>query len=389
MGPDLLHAKSYVVAKRPTVGVAWKFGEGVPAQASSSSSDCGSKLRGPCGQGLVSSQVLSPLQTLWCLCPSTLFETVPEQGTIVIHQTVTLVEECSIKFHLQPNENLNKMASEDILPFNSPPHLNSSISDHQWQTTFINATTNSDINFDHAEAHHRYISRGGQIFMTGVYIFGAVANIFSLLLLSQGKQARNKKLTLMIRCLAANDLMALGSSFFLVYMRIYLDPSFVASRWFCGLRVLTRFFGFSSGSVASVMAVERFIALTRPFFYQKLFFGLRLNCARTRYDQAMLHKTRGDLYASHISHNSKSFSFVIYLLQSGRTCGAPVGDSHQIRKKVLAFVVGIVMCLGSSYFHSDEGMYFLGGVGHDRQWPLCLILDSHVDAVTIVLLTTP
>lgn len=163
------------------------------------------------------------------------------------------------------------MASENILPFttSSPPHLNSSISssDHQW---FINATAaNSDANFD-ATQQHRYISRGGQFFMTGVYIFGAVANIFSLLLLSQGKQARNRKLTLMIRCLAANDLMALGSSFFLVYMRIYLDPGFVASRWFCGLRVLTRFFGFSSGSVASVMAVERFIALTRPFFYQKV-----------------------------------------------------------------------------------------------------------------------
>ncbi|GBM40914.1 hypothetical protein AVEN_234048-1 [Araneus ventricosus] len=42
-----LHAKSYVVAKRPPVGVTRKFGEGVPAQASSSSSDRGSKLRGP------------------------------------------------------------------------------------------------------------------------------------------------------------------------------------------------------------------------------------------------------------------------------------------------------------------------------------------------------
>ncbi|GBM79985.1 hypothetical protein AVEN_47453-1 [Araneus ventricosus] len=40
----LLHAKSYVVAKRPPVGVAWKFGEGVPAQVSSLSSDRGSKL---------------------------------------------------------------------------------------------------------------------------------------------------------------------------------------------------------------------------------------------------------------------------------------------------------------------------------------------------------
>ncbi|GBM18459.1 hypothetical protein AVEN_66819-1 [Araneus ventricosus] len=43
----LLHVKSYVVVKRPPVGVAWKFGEGVPAQVSSSSSDRGSKLRGP------------------------------------------------------------------------------------------------------------------------------------------------------------------------------------------------------------------------------------------------------------------------------------------------------------------------------------------------------
>ncbi|GFY39801.1 g_PROTEIN_RECEP_F1_2 domain-containing protein [Trichonephila inaurata madagascariensis] len=176
------------------------------------------------------------------------------------------------------------MASEDILPFPSAPHHNSSISstELQWPTALaFNATTNSDISFDHTEVHHRYISRGGQIFMTGVYIFGAAANIFSLLLLSQGKQARNRKLTLMIRCLAANDLMALCSSFFLVYMRIYLEPSFVASRWFCGLRVLTRFFGFSSGSVASVMAVERFIALTRPFFYQKVrYFYICVECFR-------------------------------------------------------------------------------------------------------------
>ncbi|GBM27919.1 hypothetical protein AVEN_146145-1 [Araneus ventricosus] len=39
----LLHAKSYVVAKRPPVGVARKFGEGVPTQVSSSSSARGSK----------------------------------------------------------------------------------------------------------------------------------------------------------------------------------------------------------------------------------------------------------------------------------------------------------------------------------------------------------
>ncbi|GBO32806.1 hypothetical protein AVEN_213850-1 [Araneus ventricosus] len=42
----LVLVKSYVVAKRPPVGVAWKFEEEVPAQMSSSLSDRGSKLRG-------------------------------------------------------------------------------------------------------------------------------------------------------------------------------------------------------------------------------------------------------------------------------------------------------------------------------------------------------
>ncbi|GBN99462.1 hypothetical protein AVEN_168897-1 [Araneus ventricosus] len=42
----LLHAKSYVMAKRSPTGVAWKLGERVPIQVSSSSSDPGSKLRG-------------------------------------------------------------------------------------------------------------------------------------------------------------------------------------------------------------------------------------------------------------------------------------------------------------------------------------------------------
>ncbi|GBL77177.1 hypothetical protein AVEN_12800-1 [Araneus ventricosus] len=52
----LLHVKSYVLAKRPPVGVVRKFGEGVPAQVSSSSSDLGSKLR---GQSLNSPSVAS------------------------------------------------------------------------------------------------------------------------------------------------------------------------------------------------------------------------------------------------------------------------------------------------------------------------------------------
>ncbi|GBN77736.1 hypothetical protein AVEN_68139-1 [Araneus ventricosus] len=41
MGP----VESYVVAKHSHAGEVWKFGEGVPVQVSSSSSDRGSKLR--------------------------------------------------------------------------------------------------------------------------------------------------------------------------------------------------------------------------------------------------------------------------------------------------------------------------------------------------------
>ncbi|GBL77378.1 hypothetical protein AVEN_41793-1 [Araneus ventricosus] len=41
------HVKSYVGTKRHPAGVVRKFGEGVPAQVSFSSSDQGSKLRGP------------------------------------------------------------------------------------------------------------------------------------------------------------------------------------------------------------------------------------------------------------------------------------------------------------------------------------------------------
>lgn len=134
------------------------------------------------------------------------------------------------------------------------------------QTISLNDTSGAVTIDDHA----RYISPFGQLLLTFVYIIGFSANACSLALLSRSEPTRNQKLILMVRCLAANDMMALCSSFLLVYMRLYIEPEYLATRWFCGLRVLTRFFGFSSGSVASVMAVERFIALTRPFFYQKV-----------------------------------------------------------------------------------------------------------------------
>jgi prostaglandin E receptor 4 len=40
---------------------------------------------------------------------------------------------------------------------------------------------------------------------------------------------------------------------------------------FCFIRILWRFFGLSSGCVAFLMAIERYFALTKPFFYCKHF----------------------------------------------------------------------------------------------------------------------
>lgn len=42
-------------------------------------------------------------------------------------------------------------------------------------------------------------------------------------------------------------------------------------RMFCFVRIVWRFFGLSSGCVAFVMAIERYFALTKPFYYCKHF----------------------------------------------------------------------------------------------------------------------
>lgn len=42
-------------------------------------------------------------------------------------------------------------------------------------------------------------------------------------------------------------------------------------RVFCFFRILWRFFGLSSGCVAFLMAIERYCALTKPFWYCKHF----------------------------------------------------------------------------------------------------------------------
>lgn len=116
----------------------------------------------------------------------------------------------------------------------------------------------------------RHVSLLAQVLITFFYAFGISANVCALVLLARRENARNRKQSLMVRCLACNDLVALLGSLILMYMQLYMNPSLGASRWFCALRVVLRTFGLSSGCVAIVMAAERWMALTRPFLYQKV-----------------------------------------------------------------------------------------------------------------------
>lgn len=50
------------------------------------------------------------------------------------------------------------------------------------------------------------------------------------------------------------------------------------TKWDCVGKVIWRFFGLSSGCIAAVMAIERWMALARPFIYHKVskafFYGI-------------------------------------------------------------------------------------------------------------------
>lgn len=73
----------------------------------------------------------------------------------------------------------------------------------------------------------------------------------------------------MLRCLAINDLAALLGMLVQMYVTIYAG-TVTSTRPFCAMRIVWRLFGLFSGCVAIVMAAERWLALTRPFLYQKV-----------------------------------------------------------------------------------------------------------------------
>lgn len=119
------------------------------------------------------------------------------------------------------------------------------------------------------EPASKHIDATEQLLITTLYMIGIIGNISALVILAQNETLRNKRQTLMLRCLACNDLIALVGSFILMYGTLYTPVEVGRSRCVCGVRVFWRTFGLGSGCVAVVMAVERCLALTRPFEYQK------------------------------------------------------------------------------------------------------------------------
>ncbi|CAH0391063.1 unnamed protein product [Bemisia tabaci] len=114
----------------------------------------------------------------------------------------------------------------------------------------------------HEESKFRYTL----IVICSVYVLGVLGNLTALFILCRVRsRPHNAKHRMMLRCLVSNDLVAL-----IGMMSLFLIQCMVKhSLWLCRFRVVLRGFGLYSGCVVIVMAVERYIALTMPFFYQK------------------------------------------------------------------------------------------------------------------------
>ncbi|EDX10878.1 GD14720 [Drosophila simulans] len=104
-----------------------------------------------------------------------------------------------------------------------------------------------------------------------IMVLGVFGNSLALFILARKKLNKNSKYTLMLRCLATNNLVALLGMLTTTLLKMYLSKEVLQSfiRLDCVGLVVWRFFGLSSGCIAAVMAAERWMALARPFIYHK------------------------------------------------------------------------------------------------------------------------
>ncbi|XP_049885856.1 prostaglandin E2 receptor EP2 subtype [Pectinophora gossypiella] len=102
-----------------------------------------------------------------------------------------------------------------------------------------------------------------------VYSIGIIGNAVAIVALRKGeRRVRNRKHLLLLTFLAANDLIALvGMMCAMVVAEQH--PRLRETQAYCVVRVVMRVFGIGSVCIAVTMALERYLALTRPFLYQK------------------------------------------------------------------------------------------------------------------------
>ncbi|XP_068619691.1 prostaglandin E2 receptor EP4 subtype [Battus philenor] len=116
------------------------------------------------------------------------------------------------------------------------------------------------------------LRHGGKVFMVlvkVVYAIGIVGNAAAIVALRRGeRRVRNRKHLLLLTSLAANDLVALVGMVCAMVVSEQV-PGARNTRLYCAARVLLRVFGVGSVCIAVTMALERYLALTRPFLYQK------------------------------------------------------------------------------------------------------------------------
>ncbi|XP_035773085.1 prostaglandin E2 receptor EP4 subtype-like [Anopheles albimanus] len=169
------------------------------------------------------------------------------------------------------------------------------------------------------------------------YIFGCVGNLVALIHL--WRNVRNTKHALMLKCLLTNDLIGLSGMFVQMCLHLYLPKELVAAnmRHFCILRVIWRVFGISSGCVAFIMALERYIALAKPFFYHKY---VTDNLIRK---SIFILWTIGAFITF-----LPLFGFGIYFDEKKQTCVRykSATEPMDIAYAYLFFSVGIVLCVG-------------------------------------------
>lgn len=126
-----------------------------------------------------------------------------------------------------------------------------------------------DIHNATSTAHSSGSGRMFSVVVKVVYAIGIVGNAAAIIALRRGeRRVRNRKHLLLLTSLAANDLVALvGMMCAMVVSEVVTGAG--DTRASCAARVVLRVFGVGSVCIAVTMALERYLALTRPFLYQK------------------------------------------------------------------------------------------------------------------------